>query len=161
MSNSKILVIGIDGGTFDIIKPMIEKGRLPNLASIMRDGISGELISTIPFLTSTAFTSFMTGVNPGKHRIFGFTSNSHVQYDDGSILNASHIGTETIWDILYKNKKRVLLVVVPFTYPPPKMNGAMIYTDVYSKGRIYTYPPGLQEDIRKVIGPYKTMPKVR
>ncbi len=156
MSNGKVIVIGIDGGTFDIIRPMVEKGRLPNLASIMRNGVSSELVSTIPFLTSTAFTSFMTGVNPGKHRIFGFTGNTHLQYGDGPVLNASHIGSETIWETFTRNKKRVLLSIVPFTYPPPTINGAFIYTDVHSRGRIYTYPQDLLGDIKKVIGPYKT-----
>jgi predicted AlkP superfamily phosphohydrolase/phosphomutase len=41
-------MIGIDGATFDDIRPMVEKGELPQIASLMREGVSSDLESTIP-----------------------------------------------------------------------------------------------------------------
>ena len=45
---SKVLIIGLDGATFDIIKPWIEKGELPTLKNLMKEGVHGDLRSTIP-----------------------------------------------------------------------------------------------------------------
>lgn len=62
----KVLMVGWDGATFDIIGPMVAAGRLPNVARLMRDGVWGRMESTIPALTPTAWTSMSTGVNPGN-----------------------------------------------------------------------------------------------
>lgn len=68
----KILVIGLDGATFDLIGPWIKEGKLPNLRSMQDDGTMSTLNST-PFPSSgPAWVSSVTGINPGKHGIFGF-----------------------------------------------------------------------------------------
>jgi len=69
----RVLVIGLDGATFGLLRPWMEEGSLPNLAAIARNGASGELQSTIPPNSAPAWTSFMTGMNPGKHGVYGFT----------------------------------------------------------------------------------------
>ncbi len=62
--NKKTLAIGFDAATFDIIKPVIDEGKLPNFKKIMEEGVYGDLKSTIPPLTPPALISFMTGKNP-------------------------------------------------------------------------------------------------
>ena len=69
---SRVLVIGIDGGTFDLIRPWAEAGDLPNLARLMAEGVHGPLESTLPPVTSPAWPTFATGKNPGKHSVFDF-----------------------------------------------------------------------------------------
>ena len=66
-SKPRVLVIGLDGATFGIIKPMIKKGKLPNFARLMREGAFGPLKSTMPPITPCAWTSFATGKDPSKH----------------------------------------------------------------------------------------------
>ena len=61
MSNRKVIIIGIDGGTFDVIRPMVTRGELPVLASLMEKRVWGELESTIPPDTAPAWVSMMTG----------------------------------------------------------------------------------------------------
>ena len=66
----KLLVLGLDGATWDVMTPMMEQGELPHLARLVAEGASGPLLSTIPPVTAPAWSSFMTGLNPGKHGIF-------------------------------------------------------------------------------------------
>jgi predicted AlkP superfamily phosphohydrolase/phosphomutase len=63
----KVLVIGLDGATFDLLTPWMEQGELPRLRALRDGGISGELLSVIPPLSPPAWTTAATGVNPGKH----------------------------------------------------------------------------------------------
>jgi len=68
----KVLVVGFDGATLDIASPMMEAGKLPNLSKICQEGASGTLLSTIPPNSSVAWSSFITGMNPGGHGVFYF-----------------------------------------------------------------------------------------
>lgn len=63
----KVIVIGIDGSTFDIIFPLISMGKLPNLKRIINNGTYSILNSIIPPISPCAWSSFITGKNPGKH----------------------------------------------------------------------------------------------
>ena len=73
-NKDKVFVIGIDGATFDLIKPWVKAGKLPNLTKMMREGTYGELESTIPTNSAPAWTSFVKGTNPGKDGISHFKS---------------------------------------------------------------------------------------
>ena len=55
---NKVLVIGLDGATCDVLRPWMAEGRLPNLRRLMENGASGELESTFPPLTAAAWLSF-------------------------------------------------------------------------------------------------------
>ncbi len=70
----KLLIIGLDGATFDLIQPWAQEGKLPHLARLLEEGVHGTLRSTIPPMSPPAWTSFVTGKNPGKHGIFDFTA---------------------------------------------------------------------------------------
>ena len=71
-TKTKVLVIGLDGATFDLIKPWAAQGHLPTLNHLLHNGVHAPLRSTMPPMTAPAWTSFATGVNPGKHCIFDF-----------------------------------------------------------------------------------------
>ena len=70
MKANRVVVVGWDGATFDIIKPMIAAGRLPVLADFLARGVHAPLCSTVPPVTPVAWTSFATGTTPGRHGIF-------------------------------------------------------------------------------------------
>lgn len=151
----KVVVFGVDGGTYNVMRPLLEQGYLPNLASLALDGVKSGLVSTNPFITPTAFTSFMTGVNPGKHGLFDFTSNSHRTYDNGPIVNSNHIKVKTLWNLLTEYGKRMNVITVPFTYPPTPLNGTMLCLGNVSEGRFRSYPPALAQEILDHIGGYE------
>lgn len=125
MEKNKVVIFGIDGGTFDIIGPMIERGELPHLASLVRSGVQSELRSTVPPITAPAWTSFMTGTAPGKHGIFNFIGDTHRTYG-GRVLSAADSKSPTLWALLGGAGKRMTLLNIPFTYPPEQVNGIMI-----------------------------------
>lgn len=156
MNNKKVIVIGIDGGTFDVILPMIKQGELPVLSSLMNTGAWGDLQSTIPPDTGPAWVSMMTGVNPGKHGIFFFQGDLHNNYRGGRTLGSQDIRFPPLWSILSKNKKEVVFVNVPFTYPPMEVNGVMISGMlVPPNAEVVSFPSNIYSDIVKKIGRYE------
>lgn len=120
-----LLIIGLDGATWDLLDPWIEQGRLPHLGRLRRHGLWGPLASTMPPATLPSWSTFMTGVNPGKHGIFDFTRRQlgtyAVQFVNGSFRKAP-----TVWRLLSDAGRRVCVLGVPGTYPPEDLNGCMI-----------------------------------
>ena len=77
---SSVLVLGLDGATFDVIDPLIAAGRLPNLAAWRRDGVAVPLASTVPPMSFPAWSTFLTGRGPGEHGLFDFTQKVAGEY---------------------------------------------------------------------------------
>src|SRR5215212_7888522 len=120
-----ILIVGLDGATFDLMLPWIDDGLLPNLARLLADGASSRLESTIPPITPCAWSSFITGKNPGKHGLFDFIE---PERDGGGFrfTNASFRDGESLWACLSRHGRRSGVVNVPMTYPPEPVNGFLI-----------------------------------
>ncbi len=114
--SGRVLVVGLDGGTLDLIEPLIAEGKLPNLAKMMARGVHGKLYSTIPPLSPTAWTSFSTGKNPGKHGIYDFSKRKIGSYDYSPTTSLDD-RSETIWGMIGKLGGRSIVVNVPLTYP--------------------------------------------
>jgi predicted AlkP superfamily phosphohydrolase/phosphomutase len=154
MNRDRVLVIGLDGGTFEVIKPLVAEGRLPNLGRLMAEGVHGILQSTIPPVTAVAWTTFMTGKNPGKHGIFHFHLPSTTTYKR-PLVNATSIKAKPLWDIISERGKRVGVVNVPLTYPPHPVNGVMVAGMLTpSEKSEFTYPPTLHTELIREIGDY-------
>src|SRR5205807_10665929 len=98
MSN-KLLVIGLDGASFNVLDPLIEKGYLPNLSRLISAGSRADLETTFPPITAVAWSSFMTGKNPGKHGIFEFVRRERNSKRELAV-NASFRQGRAIWDLL-------------------------------------------------------------
>ena len=125
MKAPRLLIVGLDAATFDLICPWIAEGKLPNLAALMKNGAWGRLASILPPVTPPAWTSFMTGKNPGKHGIFHFLGARPGTYKL-SYLNAASRRAKTIWRILSDAGYTVGTMNVPFTCPPEHLNGFQI-----------------------------------
>lgn len=146
----KVICIGLDGATFDLIQPWVSEGKLPNIRKIMQEGVWGELESVIPPISAPAWTSFMTGKNPGKHGIFGFKKEKQGTYEE-LFVNRKLIKSETLWKCLSDNRKKVIIINVPLTYPPEEVNGCLVSgMDTPSTKSPFTYPPQLKEEINKI-----------
>ena len=151
----RVLVIGIDGATFDLLTPWMEEGFLPNLAALMGSGSHGPLRSTIPPITASAWTSFQTGKNPGKHGLFDFTQYRPGSYET-SYVNASSVLAEPLWQVLSRQGKRVVVINVPVTYPPRPVNGYLISGMLTPSMDVeFTYPPDLYQQMVREIGDYQ------
>ena len=117
-------MLGWDGATWDLILPWVKQGKLPGLKKLMQQGVWGELQSTIPPISPSAWTSIFTGVNPGKHGIFGFVKRKPDSYFVAPISSRDRKAVP-IWKIASTRGKKVVLVNIPFAYPPDQVNGIM------------------------------------
>lgn len=144
---TRVLVIGMDGATPELLFPWAKEGKLPNLNKIINNGTIGNLKSTYPPQSATAWTSFMTGKNPGKHGIFHFLKRNPESYEYLPV-NAKDNRAKTIWSILSEHNKKVGVMNVPITYPPDKVNGFIITgLGTPSHESDFTYPIELKEKL--------------
>jgi len=150
--SSKVLVVGFDGATFDIVKPMISEGKLKHLANLLSRGSSGNLTSTILPLSSVAWSSFVSGKNPAKHGMYDFSKRAKGSYSNVPVTSRDR-GTKAIWHYASEAGKRCLIVNVPLTYPPEKLNGVMISGFPYLESRKdYSWPRAELDEIRQKFG---------
>jgi predicted AlkP superfamily phosphohydrolase/phosphomutase len=149
-NRNKVLIIGLDGATWTVLKPWIDDGSLPNLANLVNNGSWGDLRSTIPPLTAPAWSSFLTGKNPGKHGVFHFAAleDRPADLEEAQIVDGRSINSSTLWDILGHHDRRVGVLNVPMSYPPRPVNGFVI-TGLLTppNAPIFTHPPELSEQI--------------
>lgn len=127
------------------------EGRLPHLSRMRERGGYMPLRSTRPPATFPAWTTCVTGVNPGRHGIFDFTEpvpGAHAL----RFVNSSYRKAPALWDILSEAGKRVGILGVPATYPPEKVNGFMVAGfDSPVATRIdpsFVYPPILYPEVK-------------
>lgn len=155
---TKLLIVGFDGATFDLIRPWAEAGYLPTLRQLMAGGTQAELASTLPPVTSPAWPTFMTGCNPGKHGVFDFIQPHGNNF---TLVNSTRIRQPTIWQRLSEADYRVGVLNVPVTYPPQPVNGYMV-TDILSpKGAEISYPADLLSRYEAELDPYRIAPEIQ
>jgi predicted AlkP superfamily phosphohydrolase/phosphomutase len=155
---SRVLVIGLDGATLDLIRPWAAQGKLPAFRRLLAEGVSGDLESTIPPVTSPAWPTFMTGKNPGRHSVFDYIREHQGQFD---LVNGASIDGATIWEILSARGRRVGVMNVPVTYPPRPLNGFVITGLLSPRGAEVTHPRGFLRQYEKELGPYRIVPDVQ
>lgn len=150
----RVILLGLDGATFRLLKPWAEDGTLPNFARLFQEGSWGELASTIPPTTPPAWAACMTGKNPGKHGIYDFRE-SPLKYPDRPLINLSSMQGRKLWHLFAADGKKSAIVNVPITYPPEPVDGLMISGMMTpSNDSDYAYPAELKEEIRRQIGDY-------
>ncbi len=126
----RLVIIGMDGATWNLIDPMMARGELPNLERLVRRGASGPLTSLEPIESPRVWTSIATGKLPEKHGIEEF------------LVDRRFIRTRTLWDILESSGYRVGLYDWLVTYPPQSLDGFVI-PGWLAGGKKLTHPPGL------------------
>lgn len=154
----RVVVIGIDGGTLDLVEPWAKSGRLPNLARLMKEGAHGHLASTLQPTTAPAWVTFMTGVNQGKHGLYDFVRRRPGTYDL-EVTNASHITSPTIFDTASRYGLRVITLNIPYTSPPRPTNGVSIggpFAPSFSRDLVF--PPALFDELKAVVPDYFILP---
>lgn len=122
---SKAAVIGLDGAAWHLLDPLIEAGLMPRLAALRSKGASGTLLSTVPTYTPPAWTSAATGVNPGRHGIYGFIE-GHAQAEHQSLSHSGVVKSSTIWEMANAQGARAGIYNLPLTYPPQPLDGWMV-----------------------------------
>jgi len=155
MKTVKLLIIGLDAATFDLINPWVAEGKLSNLARLMSAGTSGRLASVVPPITPPAWTSFMTGKNPGKHGVFDFLETEPGTYSL-RYLNGNSRRAKTIWRMLNDAGYTVGTMNIPFTYPPEHLDGFQISgMATPSENSPFVYPPALRRELESCLGRFR------
>ncbi len=123
---SRVLFLGLDGGTMRVLRPAFDRGWMPNLATFWRRAATGALRSSVPMVTPVAWTSFSTGCLPESHGIHEF-----YRVEPGSrTIHPNHAGdvkVPTLWDVLGNLGREVVSLNLPMTYPPsPGARGIVV-----------------------------------
>jgi predicted AlkP superfamily phosphohydrolase/phosphomutase len=131
MRSDPVLVVGLDGGTMDVIGPLARGDMMPTFARLMASGRTGTLRSTVPWYTVPGWASLMTGVTPATHGLMHWVASAEDEYFEGwrpgrRFVTSSEIAQPTFWDVAGAANKRVVVVNMPLTYPAWPINGAMI-----------------------------------
>ena len=142
MMPHRVCVIGLDGTPHSLLQRMVVEGVMPNVASLLRAGSLRRMTSVYPWVSSVAWTTFMTGCNPARHGIFGFVDRDPVTFKT-FIPTARQMQAEPLWGILSRAGKRVIVVNVPGTYPPRAVNGILISDFLSPTLEKAVYPPTL------------------
>jgi predicted AlkP superfamily phosphohydrolase/phosphomutase len=122
---SRLLVVGWDGATWSVADPLADAGRLPVLSSLREHAASG-IVESVPNMNSApAWSTIATGLNPGRHGIFYFDEPVEGSYRR-RVVNAERRSGETVWSMLSRADKRIIVVNVPISYPAQAVNGFMV-----------------------------------
>ena len=154
INKKKVFVLGLDS-----IPPELLFDRwldqLPNIKRLISNSVYGEMKSTIPAITCPAWVSMMTSANPGRLGLYGFRNRLSYDYEGLSFANSSTIHQDTVWDILSKMGKKVVVIGVPMTYPPKPVNGCMVTCFMTPDTKCdYTYPHNLKDEVESIANGY-------
>jgi predicted AlkP superfamily phosphohydrolase/phosphomutase len=146
----RLLVVGIDAATLDLVRPWANQGELPHLGRLLASGAWGRLRSVPSMVTPAAWCTFATGCNPGAHGVFSFTERLAGAYEERYTNGASRIGTP-FWMLLSRAGVRCTVVDVPWTYPADAVDGVMISgmdaPGPHAPG--FVHPPSLGPQLRR------------
>lgn len=153
----RTVIFGVDGLTFRILHPLIERGDLPNFRRLKQEGCEAILESKYPPITPAAWMSLATGLKPAGHGVYDFWA---FDEQDASAHKARVVtrrkGGKAIWNILSELGKQVLIINVPLTYPPEPVNGIMVSGYMTPSSKVdFTYPAAFKEELYNAVPDYK------
>ena len=152
---SKVMVIGLDCAApqyvFDEWLP-----ELPTIRSLTKRGQFGVLRSCDPPITVPAWSVMTSSRSPGALGLYGFRNRKDHSYDQLAFADSRSVRVPRVWDILSARGRDVIVLGVPQTYPPSRVNGAMVSCFLTPDTRTsqYTYPPELKDEIEQLVGHY-------
>ena len=153
------VIFGVDGLTFRVLNPLMERGDLPNFRKLRETGCEATLESKYPPLTPAAWTSLSTGLKPARHGVYDFW-----EYEEQLAKGAPRVprvqthrkGGKAIWNILSEYGKQVLVINIPSTYPPEPVNGIMLSGYMTPSDEVdFTYPQSFKDELFRAVPNYK------
>lgn len=154
----RVVVVGLDGASFELLQPWLDAGDLPNLRSLVVGGAAGGLESVVPPLTPPAWTSAVTGVNPGKHGIFNFirplAGTTRVE-----MYGSIHRRAPALWEYLAASGMASHVLHLPATHPPERTAGTVVVG--FPVTRIEsdcTFPARLKDELQGAVPGYRLYP---
>src|SRR5581483_3739693 len=126
MAGPRVAVIGLDGTPASYLRGRIARGELPNLGALSREGTLASSRAPLPPISSVSWASASTGVNPGRHGVFGFVERKPGSWDI-TFTNVFTISEPQVWARAAGAGMRSVVVNIPGTYPAqPNGDGVLI-----------------------------------
>jgi predicted AlkP superfamily phosphohydrolase/phosphomutase len=149
----RILVIGLDCAAPELL---LGDPRLSNFRRLMKSGCYGRLESVIPPITIPAWMCLATSQDPGSLGVYGFRNRTDYSYSALGTVNSNSIREFAIWDQINKEGKKAIIIGVPPSYPPRKVNGICVgcFLTPDSNQDLFTYPASAQVAIERLVGEY-------
>jgi len=156
-SETKLLVVGWDGGDWEIIDGLIEQGKLPNLKRLIDSGVRAKLLSISPMLSPVIWTSMATGVEPSRHGILDFVVTDPTDGTTQPVTSAQR-QVPTVWEMLSRSGVQSGVVGWWASWPANPLRGYLVSDRIAyqlfgfvadpndSEGK--TWPPELYDTIR-------------
>src|SRR5713226_7814206 len=160
----RVVVVGVNGMELDVIRPLLLKGDLPNLAKVIKNGAHGKLRTVNAPNCPRVYSTMFTSTQPEEHGVTGFLVG-------GITANTNMLKQEPIWSVLSKNGITVGMANVPATFPVMPVNGYMI-SGMLTRGKNCedgvlcapklsevtggdaVYPSSLREELLKNVGDF-------
>jgi predicted AlkP superfamily phosphohydrolase/phosphomutase len=150
----KVFVLGLDAVPPSLLETL--KGEMPNLRKILETSEYGPLESTHPPITCPAWTTMVTGKDPGELGIYGFRNRVGPGYDHLKIVSSRDVHVPAVWDFLSQKGKEVIVVAVPPGYPPKPVNGYFVSCFLTpGHNNVFTYPDSFKEELLDISPLYK------
>lgn len=142
----RIVIIGLDGVPFELLRDLSERGIMPNTKEIITRGVLTKMESSIPEVSSVAWSSIITGCNPGSHGIFGFTELAPNSYRL-RFPNFNDLQVPPFWELL---EGLSIIINVPATYPVRPLSGVHISGFVSIELEKSVYPQSLLPKLKEL-----------
>jgi predicted AlkP superfamily phosphohydrolase/phosphomutase len=157
----RVIVIGVNGAEWDILRPLLVRGEMPNLAWVIGRGVSAKLQTVSAPNCPKVYSVFATSAPSEENGITGFKVG-------GRVARTEMLRLPTFWSILSQNNVTVGMANVPATFPAKPVNGYMI-TGMLTRGKTCdgllcsprlseveggdaVYPPALAREIESRVG---------
>ncbi len=126
--SGRSFIIGVDGASLEVMRPLLERGALPNFGRLAEGGVHGHLRSTFPPLSPPAWISSITGCHPARHGVYHFYRHrtDPSERRDVELLTMKSVRVPTMWDWLSAQGRSGLCSNVPLTYPPQQLEGIVM-----------------------------------
>jgi predicted AlkP superfamily phosphohydrolase/phosphomutase len=149
----KVLIIGLDALTPRLVEKWVAEDRLPNIGQFIRRGAWGPMNSVPNRNSAPAWSTMVTGLNPGKHGVYWFTEDRPETYQY-RFINGSHRRGKAFWRLLSEEGQRVGIMNVPLTFPAEKVNGVFVsgLDTPSAEDPRFTYPSELRHEVISAAG---------
>ncbi len=163
-SRPHVMIVGVNGMEWDIVRPLLLRGELPNLAKVIQRGVYGKMRTLSAPNCPKVYSSIATSTPPEENGITGFVV-------AGKTASTDMLKREPLWSILSKHGVTVGMANVPATFPVMPLNGYMIsgmltrgkgcedgllcspkLSEV--KGREAVYPPRMVAELETNVGDF-------
>ncbi|TKX85367.1 nucleotide pyrophosphatase [Halorubrum sp. SS5] len=145
MGEPKTIVFGLDGAHFELLEPWLDSGKLPNVARVIENGVTADLKSVLPPVTSPNWKAYLTGKNPGKLGIYWWenidTEERRVYYPS----ERKNANTE-FWELI-DEKHQAGIIGTPTTYPPKLAEGFVVAGAPDGENSEYTFPSEIETEL--------------